>query len=147
MEEAKKINQSLSALSNVISALAEGKAHIPFRDSKLTRMLQQSLGGNCKTALLVACSPHDDNSAETLSTLRFGQRAKSIKTKVKVNEQKSVAELEQLVDMLRADLGKSKAAVVALKAALEAAGLPLPDLSVVSNTRNRHHNLISMRCI
>ena len=128
MEEAKKINQSLSALSNVISALAEGKAHIPFRDSKLTRMLQQSLGGNCKTALVVACSPHDDNSSETLSTLRFGQRAKSIKTKVKVNEQKSVAELTQLVEMLRADLAKSKALVGKLKAALEAAGVPLPDL-------------------
>ncbi len=128
MEEAKKINQSLSALSNVISALAEGKPHIPFRDSKLTRMLQQSLGGNCKTALVVACSPHDDNSSETLSTLRFGARAKAIKTKVKVNEQKSVAELTQLVEMLRADLAKSKAVVGKLKAALEAAGVALPDL-------------------
>ena len=128
MEEAKKINQSLSALSNVISSLADGKAHIPFRDSKLTRMLQQSLGGNCKTALVVACSPHDDNSAETLSTLRFGQRAKAIKTKVKVNEQKSVEELTQLVEMLRAELAASKRSVSALKAALQAAGLPLPDL-------------------
>jgi kinesin family protein 5 len=86
--QAKKINQSLSALSNVISALSEGKPHVPFRDSKLTRMLQQSLGGNCKTSLVVAASPHDDNSAETLSTLRFGARAKAIKTVVKVNEQK-----------------------------------------------------------
>jgi kinesin family protein 5 len=134
MEEAKKINQSLSALSNVISALAEGKPHIPFRDSKLTRMLQQSLGGNCKTALVVACSPHDDNSSETLSTLRFGARAKAIKTKVKVNEQKSVAELTQLVEMLRADLAKSKDTVSKLKAALEAAGVPLPDLGAATGT-------------
>ena len=74
LEEAKKINQSLSALANVINALADGKPHIPFRDSKLTRILQQSLGGNCKTALMVAVSPHSDNEAETMSSLRFGQR-------------------------------------------------------------------------
>eukprot|EP01047_Picozoa_sp_COSAG01_P131593 COSAG01_NODE_61347_length_290_cov_0.633508_1_plen_86_part_10 len=47
LEEAKKINQSLSALANVINALADGKPHVPYRDSKLTRILQQSLGGNC----------------------------------------------------------------------------------------------------
>ena len=75
LEEAKKINQSLSALANVINALADGKGHIPFRDSKLTRILQQSLGGNCKTALIVACSPHSDNDAETaVSSPQSGAR-------------------------------------------------------------------------
>ena len=98
LEEAKKINQSLSALANVINALADGKPHIPFRDSKLTRILQQSLGGNCKTALMVAVSPHSDNEAETMSSLRFGQRAKTIKTMVKMNEQKSAEELEAIVE-------------------------------------------------
>ena len=91
-EEAKKINQSLSALGNVIKALAAGEAHVPFRDSKLTRILQSSLGGNTKTSLLLACSPHPDNGAETATTLRFGERAKLIKTKVKVNQQRSAGE-------------------------------------------------------
>ena len=88
LEEAKKINQSLSALGNVIKALSAGETHVPFRDSKLTRILQSSLGGNTKTALLLACSPHPDNGAETATTLRFGERAKLIKTKVKINQQR-----------------------------------------------------------
>ena len=56
LEEAKRINVSLSALGNVISALTSGKPHVPYRDSKLTRLLQTSLGGNAKTALLITCS-------------------------------------------------------------------------------------------
>ena len=59
--------------------------HIPYRDSKLTRMLQNSLGGNTKTMLLVACSPHDDNFEETLSTLRFASRARMISNITSVN--------------------------------------------------------------
>eukprot|EP01052_Picozoa_sp_SAG31_P045693 SAG31_NODE_8449_length_1450_cov_0.987417_2_plen_76_part_00 len=69
---------------------------MPYRDSKLTRLLQESLGGNCKTTLLVACSPHRDNVGETISSLKFGQRAKTIKNKVTVNEEKSAAELKQI---------------------------------------------------
>ena len=76
LEEAKKINQSLSALGQVIKALADAKVHIPYRDSKLTRILQEALGGNSKTSLIVACSPHLDNIEETISTLQFAKRAK-----------------------------------------------------------------------
>ena len=76
------INKSLSALGQVIKALADGKGHIPYRDSKLTRILQEALGGNSKTSLIVACSPHLDNIEETISTLKFAQRAKTIKNKV-----------------------------------------------------------------
>ena len=90
LEEAKKINQSLSALGMVIKALADGKPHIPYRDSKLTRLLQDSLGGNTKTTLIVGVSPADDNIEESISTLNFAKRAKTIKNVVKVNEQKSV---------------------------------------------------------
>merc|ERR550537_2131870 len=57
LEEAKKINSSLSALGNVIDALADKRPHVPSRDSRLTRILENSLGGNCRTTLLVACSP------------------------------------------------------------------------------------------
>ena len=58
LEEAKKINLSLSCLGNVIHALTSNSDHIPYRDSKLTRILQESLGGNYKTSLIVTCSPH-----------------------------------------------------------------------------------------
>ncbi|OIW28414.1 kinesin-domain-containing protein [Coniochaeta ligniaria NRRL 30616] len=102
LEEAKKINKSLSALGMVINSLTDGKSsHIPYRDSKLTRILQESLGGNSRTTLIVNCSPSSYNDAETLSTLRFGMRAKSIKNKAKVNAELSPAELKAM-------LGKAK---------------------------------------
>jgi kinesin family protein 3/17 len=94
--EATKINLSLSALGNVISALSLGKkGHIPYRDSKLTRLLQDSLGGNSKTVMLTAVSPADYNFDETLSTLRYANRAKNIKNKPKINEDPKDALLRQ----------------------------------------------------
>ncbi|KAJ6789324.1 hypothetical protein PWT90_01064 [Aphanocladium album] len=98
LEEAKKINKSLSALGMVINALTDGKSsHVPYRDSKLTRILQESLGGNSRTTLIINCSPSSYNDAETLSTLRFGTRAKNIKNKAKVNAELSPAELKALL--------------------------------------------------
>lgn len=98
LEEAKKINKSLSALGMVINALTDGKSsHIPYRDSKLTRILQESLGGNSRTTLIINCSPSSYNDAETLSTLRFGMRAKAIKNKAKVNAELSPAELKAML--------------------------------------------------
>uniref|UniRef100_A0A4W4E5G1 Kinesin-like protein n=1 Tax=Electrophorus electricus TaxID=8005 RepID=A0A4W4E5G1_ELEEL len=85
LDEAKNINKSLSALGNVISALAEGSTYVPYRDSKMTRILQDSLGGNCRTTIVICCSPSSFNEAETKSTLLFGQRAKTIKNTVCVN--------------------------------------------------------------
>jgi kinesin family protein 5 len=94
LEEAKMINKSLSCLGLVINNLTDGKStHIPYRDSKLTRVLQESLGGNAKTALIITCSPAIYNADETVGTLRFGARAKKIKNKAKVNKQLTVAEL------------------------------------------------------
>uniref|UniRef100_A0A3Q1G3U0 Kinesin family member 5A, a n=1 Tax=Acanthochromis polyacanthus TaxID=80966 RepID=A0A3Q1G3U0_9TELE len=86
LDEAKNINKSLSALGNVISALAEGtKSHVPYRDSKMTRILQDSLGGNCRTTMFICCSPSSYNDAETKSTLMFGQRAKTIRNTASIN--------------------------------------------------------------
>ena len=86
MKEAAKINLSLSALGNVISALVDGKTHhIPYRDSKLTRLLQDSLGGNTKTIMVAALSPADYNYEESLSTLRYASRAKFIQNKPIIN--------------------------------------------------------------
>ncbi|RKP18003.1 hypothetical protein ROZALSC1DRAFT_30250, partial [Rozella allomycis CSF55] len=87
LKEATRINLSLSALGNVISALVDGRSkHIPYRDSKLTRLLQDSLGGNSKTLMIATLSPASYNYDETLSTLRYASRAKNIKNKPKVNE-------------------------------------------------------------
>uniref|UniRef100_A0A8C6ZSC3 Kinesin-like protein n=1 Tax=Nothoprocta perdicaria TaxID=30464 RepID=A0A8C6ZSC3_NOTPE len=86
-KEASKINLSLSALGNVISALVDGKStHIPYRDSKLTRLLQDSLGGNAKTIMVATLGPASHSYDESLSTLRFANRAKNIKNKPRVNE-------------------------------------------------------------
>eukprot|EP00828_Plagiopyla_frontata_P021557 TRINITY_DN2814_c0_g1_i4.p1 TRINITY_DN2814_c0_g1~~TRINITY_DN2814_c0_g1_i4.p1 ORF type:complete len:650 (-),score=119.18 TRINITY_DN2814_c0_g1_i4:76-2025(-) len=86
-QEAININQSLTTLGNVISALVDDKkTHIPYRDSKLTRILQDSLGGNTKTVMIANVGPADYNYEETLSTLRYAYRAKSIKNQPKINE-------------------------------------------------------------
>lgn len=122
LEEAKKINQSLSALGMVINALASRAAaqsnlpsttsptmsqpHIPYRDSKLTRILQESLGGNSRTTLIINCSCDAYNATETLSTLRFGERAKGIQNKAKINTELSAIELRQMVHELKRDLKK-----------------------------------------
>lgn len=88
LEESKKINQSLSALGNVISALTDQKArpHIPYRNSKVTRILEDSLGGNCKTTMMAMISPSADAFGESQSTLKFATRAKKIKNEARINE-------------------------------------------------------------
>ena len=105
LEEAKKINKSLSALGMVINSLTDGKStHIPYRDSKLTRILQESLGGNSRTTLIINCSPNSYNTEETLSTLRFGVRAKAIKNKAKINVELSPTELKALLKKAQAQV-------------------------------------------
>ncbi|GFT98502.1 kinesin-like protein KIF17 [Nephila pilipes] len=102
LKEATKINLSLSALGNVISALVDGKSkHIPYRDSKLTRLLQDSLGGNTKTLMVACLSPADNNYDETLSTLRYANRAKNIQNKPKVNEDPKDALLREYQEEIR----------------------------------------------
>lgn len=87
LKEATKINLSLSALGNVISALVDGKStHVPYRDSKLTRLLQDSLGGNARTVMVANIGPASYNFEETITTLRYANRAKNIKNKPKINE-------------------------------------------------------------
>ena len=117
LEEAKKINLSLSCLGFVIHALTSNNEHIPYRDSKLTRILQESLGGNYKTTLIVACSPHSANKEESITTMKFAARAKTIKNRYKMNIQNSpealMAVIENLkleLDECRTELGKFKEA-------------------------------------
>lgn len=115
-KEAIKINLSLSALGNVISALVDGKSsHIPYRDSKLTRLLQDSLGGNAKTIMVANIGPASYNYDETLITLRYANRAKNIKNKPRVNEDPKDAllrefqqEISRLKTQLASRIGKRK---------------------------------------
>ncbi len=100
-KEGAAINQGLLALGNVIAALGEdnptGKTvHIPYRNSKLTRLLQDSLGGNSYTLMVACVSPADSNVEETLSTLRYADRARKIKNKPIVNINGSDAEMNRL---------------------------------------------------
>ncbi|KAL0486906.1 kinesin-like protein [Acrasis kona] len=101
LQEGCKINMSLSALGNVISALVEGKGkHVPYRNSKLTRLLQDSLGGNTKTVMVANISPADFNYDETYSTLRYASRAKKIQNKPIVNEDPKDALLKKYLDTI-----------------------------------------------
>ena len=91
IEQAKKINKSLSVLGNCIQNLVSGKKYIPYRESNLTRILQESLNGNSKTSLIITISPSNINSEETYSSLNFGTRA----LKVKINPQKNISNNDQ----------------------------------------------------
>eukprot|EP00906_Rhabdomonas_costata_P005169 RCo007756 len=94
LKEAQAINLSLTLLGQVIYKLTDGHSlHIPYRDSKLTRLLQDSFGGNSRTTLLCACSPSSYNQQETISTLQFASRAKHIQNKPRVNKELNYAEL------------------------------------------------------
>lgn len=98
LTEAQNINKSLTTLGLVIFKLTDGKStHIPYRDSKLTHILQETLGGNSKTSLIITCSPSIFNEQETVSTLKFGQRAKQIKNNAKVNKESSIQELKLML--------------------------------------------------
>ena len=127
LDEAKNINKSLTTLGRVINNLTDGKSsYIPYRDSKLTRVLQESLGGNSKTCLIITCSPSIYNESETLSTLRFGERAKKIKNKPKINKEVTVAELQKLVDQLKENLKKANARISQLENFIKQNGLSIP---------------------
>lgn len=104
LEEAKMINKSLTTLGHVIMSLADKQAHVPYRDSKLTRILKDSLGGNSRTALVVCCSPSQFNDQETLSTLRFGARAQNVCNVAIVNKQLTAEELKGMLDLARVEI-------------------------------------------
>jgi len=97
LKQAQSTNKSLMTLGVVIRALYEEKSHIPYRDSKLTRLLTDSLGGNSKTSLIITCSPALINLEETISTLRFGEITQGIKNRPQVNQDLSIEEYKRLL--------------------------------------------------
>lgn len=101
MKEGININCGLLALANVISALAEKQPHVPFRDSKITRLLQDSLGGNSQTIMLACISPADVNCDETINTLRYANRARKIKNKAVINVDPNVAKIRRMRSRIR----------------------------------------------
>jgi GTPase SAR1 family protein len=120
LKEGSNINKSLTTLGKVIQALAEGtdkngkfKKHVPFRDSSLTWLLKDNLCGNSKTTMLAALSPADSNFDETLSTLRYADRAKQLRTAAVVNEDpksKRIREMEEEITLLKAQLASAREA-------------------------------------
>ncbi|KAJ1922704.1 hypothetical protein IWQ60_006352 [Tieghemiomyces parasiticus] len=111
------INAGLLALGNVISALGDQSkraTHIPYRDSKLTRLLQDSLGGNSQTLMIACVSPAEANLSETLNTLKYANRARNIKNQASLNQ-----ELPSNVDYLRGQITRLKTELVAVKAELK----------------------------
>ncbi|XP_060079609.1 chromosome-associated kinesin KIF4A-like [Ylistrum balloti] len=103
-KEGVNINRGLLALGNVISALGEEgskRSHIPYRDSKLTRLLQDSLGGNSHTVMIACVSPADSNMEETLNTLRYADRARKIKNKPVVNRDPQTEEIMRLKSLVQ----------------------------------------------
>eukprot|EP00803_Ostreobium_quekettii_P004619 evm.model.scf_3423.1 EVM.evm.TU.scf_3423.1 scf_3423:4192-12887(+) len=111
LQEAIDINRGLLALGKVIHALVERQSHVPYRDSKLTRLLQDSLGGNSRTVMLACVSPADVNLDESLNTLRYANRARNIKNKPVVNRDPTAAQIAYLRHQLvqvRAELATYK---------------------------------------
>ena len=148
LEEAKKINLSLTALGKVINSLTDkNRKHIPYKDSKLTRVLKESLGGNSKTCLIITCSPSGYNYNETISTLRFGERAKKIKNIPKINKEVSVAELQQEILKLKNDLENANKRIKQLEKFIKENGLNVPDgdyqiIEEKKNKQNKQNNKI-----
>lgn len=119
LKEGANINKSLLALGNCINALGEGakkggKVHVPYRNSKLTRLLKDSLGGNCRTVMIATVSPSSLSYEDSLNTLKYANRAKNIRMQVKrnvVNINYHVAEYKQIVESLRAQVSALKTKV------------------------------------
>ncbi|KAJ3681342.1 hypothetical protein LUZ60_015831 [Juncus effusus] len=112
LKEAQHINRSLSALGDVISSLAQKNAHVPYRNSKLTQLLQDSLGGQAKTLMFVHISPEVDAVGETLSTLKFAERVATVELGA-ARSNKDTAEVKELKDQiasLKAQLARNDGA-------------------------------------
>ncbi|CAK7355741.1 unnamed protein product [Dovyalis caffra] len=99
LEEAKSINLSLSALGKCINAIAENSAHVPVRDSKLTRLLRDSFGGTARTSLVITIGPSPRHRGETTSTITFGQRAMKVENMLKLKEEFDYKSLSRRLDL------------------------------------------------
>ncbi|ONK69719.1 uncharacterized protein A4U43_C05F26010 [Asparagus officinalis] len=160
--EGANINRSLLALSSCINALVEGKKHIPYRNSKLTQLLKDSLGGPCNTVMIANISPSSLSFSETQNTLHWADRAKEIKTKTStMNEEvtlmpesetdqtKLVLELQKENSELRQQLVRHQQKLLTLQAqslASNSSPSPSPLLSPLSAPRRTKRSLLTTNC-
>ncbi|KAI8148369.1 P-loop containing nucleoside triphosphate hydrolase protein, partial [Fennellomyces sp. T-0311] len=138
-KEGININAGLLALGNVISALGDPSkrsTHVPYRDSKLTRLLQDSLGGSAATLMIACASPTEYNLSETLNTLQYANRARNIKNRIEKNEVEEWMTTENL-ELLRTMVGKLKSELRALKSG------SVSSSSTVTNSFNDHVDLLN----
>eukprot|EP00931_Biecheleriopsis_adriatica_P060530 TRINITY_DN36368_c0_g1_i1.p1 TRINITY_DN36368_c0_g1~~TRINITY_DN36368_c0_g1_i1.p1 ORF type:complete len:635 (+),score=164.93 TRINITY_DN36368_c0_g1_i1:41-1945(+) len=142
LKEALAINKSLLVFGNVVSALAAKRVHVPFRESKLTRILDGSIGGNSRTSLLVCVSPALEHAAETLSALEFASRAMRVEVDARVNRVSLTSDVmedsrAQVADMIDASLREE---IANLKSSLQAERLRADEarqLQQASEARNQ----------
>ena len=126
MKEGISINKGLLCLGQVISALTEEKnkkEHIPYRDSKLTRILQDSLGGNSRTTMIACVSPAESNYEETLSTIKYASRARNIKNKPIVNRDPN----SMLIESLRNQISNLQLEISEYVVIIQTNGIEVPD--------------------
>lgn len=138
-KEGISINSGLLALGNVISALGDEKrksktSHVPYRNSKLTRLLQDSLGGNSQTLMLACVSPADSNSNETTSTLKYANRAKNITNRVVINQQLSE------VDTMKVEIARLRQEIQINDAFMKEVHLELDDLRAKNNALSKQED-------
>ena len=137
-QETIHINLSLTALGKVICALVSNKRqHVPYRDSKLTKLLMDSLGGNSKTVMIANIGPADFNYEETVTTLRYADRAKNIKNAPKINEDPKDA----MIRKYQEELNKLKAALAAANGGQEISLNELNDNNITADSRKRIQEL------
>lgn len=115
LKQACHVNLSLTTLSSVISALSNRKSHVPYRDSKLTRILTHALGGNSQTAIILNCSPDAASVPETLATLQFGQRALDMPNKPQVNSVLTIADYERMLAAARKTVKSQRTVIEGLE--------------------------------
>ena len=125
MQEGISINKGLLCLGNVISALTDEHKkdkHIPYRDSKLTRILQDSLGGNSRTTVIACVSPAESNYEESLNSIKYASRARNIKNKAVVNRDPN----SLLIDSLRQQITQCKSEITEYQRILKENAIDLP---------------------
>ncbi|KAL0459726.1 UNVERIFIED_CONTAM: Kinesin-like protein KIN-14F [Sesamum latifolium] len=140
LKEAQHINKSLSALGDVISSLAQKNSHVPYRNSKLTQLLQDSLGGQAKTLMFVHISPEPDAVGETISTLKFAERVATVELgAARVNKDTAdVKELREQVASLKAALARKDGEPVSIQQKVSGSpcNMQTSPFQAISNARN-----------
>ncbi|RLN91814.1 hypothetical protein BBJ28_00005521 [Nothophytophthora sp. Chile5] len=140
LKEAAQINKSLSALGNVIMALVDvsngQKRHVHYRDSKLTFLLRDALGGNAITSIVATISPEEKYFTETLSTLKFAQRAKFIKNNAVQNE-----DADSMVPLLKQEIDKLRLEIATLRSSVSSTSSTASDSSTDTEPSRREHLL------